>query len=115
MDRLVVKGLVGPLLIALAEDEITGTGTTVHRVIFGVEGYQENGLSCLRDWELLLRLNELQMPSSPISDAAPNEIAVTYHLVDKIWEAATQLTLPFKRPKLTATMAILPLSQSTGP
>ena len=110
-----VKGLVGPLLIAVAEDEITGTGTTVHRVIFGVEGSQANGLSCLRDWELLLRLNELQMPTSPISDAAPNEIAVTHHLVDKICEAATQLALPFKRPKLTATMAMLPLSQSSGP
>jgi superfamily II DNA or RNA helicase len=110
-----VKGLVEPLLIALAEDEITGTGTTVHRVIFGVEGSQENGLSCHRDWELLLRLNELQVPSSPISDAAPNEILVTHHLVDKIWEAATQLALPFRRPKLTATMAMLPLSQTIGP
>jgi hypothetical protein len=74
-----------------------------------VAGCQENGLSCLRDWELLLRLNELQMPSSPISDVAPNEISVTHHLVDKIREAATQLALPFKRSKLTATMAMLPL------
>jgi superfamily II DNA/RNA helicase len=109
-----VKGLAGPLLIALAEDEITGTGTTVRRIIFGVEDSQENGLSCLRDWELLLRLNELQMPSSPVSDAAPNEIVVARRLVDNIWEAATQLALPFRRPKLTAIMAMLPLSQSTG-
>jgi hypothetical protein len=91
------------------------TGTTVHRVIFGVEGSHENGLLCLRDWELLLRLNELQVPSSPISDAAPNEILVTHHFVDKIWEAASQLALPFRRAKVTATMAMLPLSQNVGP
>ena len=52
-----VKGLMGPLLIVLAEDEITGAGTTVHRVIFGVEASQENSLRYLRHWELLLLID----------------------------------------------------------
>ena len=59
-----VGGLQQPLLIVTVEDEVTGTGALVHRLVFGV---RENGekLEVLRDWELLQILNNLSPTSAP--------------------------------------------------
>lgn len=55
-----VDGLCGPLLIITVEDEVTGTGTLVHRLIFGVME-KETKIEILRDWELLQALNALTL------------------------------------------------------
>jgi len=53
-----VEGLLSPMLVVSVEDEITGTGASVNRVILGVT--EERGTSVvMRDWELLVRLNGL--------------------------------------------------------
>jgi hypothetical protein len=103
-----VKGLSGPLLVALAEDEITGTGATVHRVILGIDGSPERGMSCLRDWELLSRLNELQPSSEITSDPSVDEVAVIRFLIGNLLTTASQLALSFRRPRFTPLMAMLP-------
>ena len=105
-----VKGLSGPLLIALAEDEITGTGATVHRVILGIDGSPERGVSCLRDWELLSRLNELQPSSEAASGPSVDEVTAIRCLIDNLLTKASQLALPFRRPRFTPVMAMLPES-----
>jgi hypothetical protein len=52
------------LLIIAVEDEVTGTGALVHRLIFGV--MEKDGKSeVLRDWELLQVLNSCSPGSSP--------------------------------------------------
>jgi ERCC4-related helicase len=51
-----VDGLIAPLLVVTVEDEITGTGALVHRLIFGVTEKQGKA-EVLRDWELLQALN----------------------------------------------------------
>lgn len=102
------KGLSRPLLIALAEDEITGTGATVHRVIVAVGGSPESGFSCLRDWELLAGLNELQPVSECGASPSIDEIAAIHALIENLLPTASQLALPFKRPRLTPAMAMLP-------
>ena len=52
------SGLLAPLLIVSVEDEVTGTGALVHRLIFGVS--ERNGTAeILRDGELLHLLNSL--------------------------------------------------------
>ncbi len=61
-----VEGLKGPLLIVTVEDEVTGTGTLIHRLIFGVIEI-ETKIEILRDWELLLALNVL-MPRSSLGE-----------------------------------------------
>ncbi|MCW2283151.1 superfamily II DNA or RNA helicase [Rhodoblastus acidophilus] len=103
-----VKGLAGPLLIALSEDEITGTGATVHRVVLGLGGSPESGVFCLRDWELLSNLNELQTSSEAASGASLDEVASIRYLVDNLFTTASKLALPFRRPRFTPMMAMLP-------
>lgn len=102
-----LKFLSGPLLIALAEDEITGTGATVHRVIFGIDSSPESGLSCLRDWELLSRLNGLQPSSEAVPGPSVDEIATICNLLTNLRTTASQLLLPFRRPRFTPVMAML--------
>jgi hypothetical protein len=60
-------GLAAPLLIVAVEDEVTGTGALVHRLIFGVTETEGN-IDVLRDWELLRVLNTV-LPRSPSKDA----------------------------------------------
>lgn len=57
-----VDGLSGPLLIMAVEDEVTGTGSLVHRLIFGV-AEKEAKIEVLRDWELLQATNALTLKS----------------------------------------------------
>ena len=58
-----VDGLSDPLLIVTVEDEVTGTGTLIHTLIFGVTE-KETKIEILRDWELLQALNALTPKSS---------------------------------------------------
>jgi hypothetical protein len=72
-----VDGLTAPLLIVTVEDEVTGTGALVHRLIFGVTE-KEGKAETLRDWELLQVLNTLVPRSCPggISDAVKGATVV---------------------------------------
>ncbi len=54
----VMEGIAAPLLIVSVEEEVTGTGSLVHRLIFGVTDV-EGRPSTLRDWELLRLLNSV--------------------------------------------------------
>jgi len=58
-----VDGLSDPLLIVTVEDEVTGTGTLIHTLIFGVTE-KETKIEILRDWELLQALTALTPKSS---------------------------------------------------
>jgi SNF2 family DNA or RNA helicase len=53
-----VNGLQSPLLIVSVEDEVTGTGTLIHRLVFGIRENQGK-VEVLRDWELLQFINTL--------------------------------------------------------
>jgi hypothetical protein len=68
-----VNGLASPLLIVTVEDEVTGTGALVHRLVLGVTE-AEGKIVVLRDWELLRVLNTLG-PQSP-SKYAPAAIEI---------------------------------------
>jgi ERCC4-related helicase len=58
-----VEGLSSPLLILAVEDEVTGTGSLVHRLIFGVTE-KDGKIEVLRDWELLRVTNGLTVKGS---------------------------------------------------
>jgi ERCC4-related helicase len=58
-----VDGLSTPLLVVSVEDEVTGTGALVHRLIFGVME-KEGEAEVLRDWELLQLLNGVVLRSA---------------------------------------------------
>jgi SNF2 family DNA or RNA helicase len=55
-----VNSLVAPLLVVTVEDEVTGTGALVRRLIFGVTE-KDGKTEVLRDWELLQLLNAVDL------------------------------------------------------
>ncbi|MGO7643806.1 DEAD/DEAH box helicase [Rhizobium ruizarguesonis] len=70
-----VEGLGNPVLILAVEDEVTGTGSLVHRLIFGVTE-TDGKIEVLRDWELLQAMNTLTV-KSPLGAGPMAEIAET--------------------------------------
>lgn len=66
-----VDGLDAPLLIVAVEDEVTGTGSLVHRLIFGVTDL-DGWPAPMRAWELLGRLNDV-----PLKDVSAGPAHVT--------------------------------------
>jgi hypothetical protein len=62
------------LLIVAVEDEVTGTGALVHRLILGVTE-TEGKINVLRDWELLQALNTL-VPRSHSKEDVPAAIEI---------------------------------------
>ena len=106
-----VKGLDAPLLIALVEDEVTGTGATVHRVILGVEAAYEGNPLVLRDWELLLRLNDFEPLSEFSQGPSSGELSAIGAAVAKLAEHVTRLNLSFRLPKATPILVLLPVDR----
>ena len=101
-------GLLQPLLIVTVEDEVTGTGALVHRLVFGV---RENGekLEVLRDWELLQFLNTLS-PGSPPSGAEDGreDIRRTIERLKKSFDADLSAYAPaLHRPVSWSEMLLL--------
>jgi len=66
-----VEGLGNPVLILAVEDEVTGTGSLVHRLIFGMTE-KDGNIEVLRDWELLQVMNALTV-KGPAGAGPANE------------------------------------------
>ncbi|MDR7225231.1 SNF2-related protein [Aminobacter aminovorans] len=102
------RGISGPLVIAQVEDEITGTGATVHRIVIGIEGAGNAASSVQRDWELLLRLNSLEPGVNIATPPTFNELSDLDVLCATLTTHDAILELPFRRPKLRRIVALLP-------
>lgn len=102
-----VRGISTPLLVAQVEDEITGTGATVHRIVVGIEGVG-NGTEALRDWELLLRLNSIEPSENVTLSPTSAELSDLNMLCTKLATDVVILDLPFRRPKIRRIIALLP-------
>jgi SNF2 family DNA or RNA helicase len=106
-----VDGLVAPLLVVTVEDEVTGTGALVHRLIFGVTE-KEGKAEVLRDWELLQVLNTNLPKSSPGSATVDVEAAPTVERLKKAFDADLSLHAPtLHRPVSWSEMLLIPNSQ----
>jgi SNF2 family DNA or RNA helicase len=106
-----VSGLASPLLVVTVEDEVTGTGALVHRLVFGVTE-AEGKIVVLRDWELLRLLNTL-LPRSPSLDApAAIEVEETVGRLKKALDADLPSHAPtLRRPNSWAEMLLIPSLQ----
>jgi len=103
-----VDGLTAPLLIVTVEDEVTGTGALVHRLIFGVTE-KEGKAAVLRDWELLQVLNTNLSRSS--SGAIPRimEGGATVERLKKVFDADLSAHAPtLRRPVSWPEMLFIP-------
>lgn len=101
------RGISASLLVAQVEDEITGTGATVHRIVVGCEG-TSNGAAALRDWELLLRLNSMEPGENVTLLPTHAEILDLDMLCTKLATDVVISNLPFRRSKLRRIIALLP-------
>lgn len=101
------RGISAPLLVAQVEDEITGTGATVHRIVVGIEGTGD-AATVLRDWELLVRLNEMTPAENASLLPTPVERSVLDVLCRKLAADVVVSDLPFRRPKLRRIIALFP-------
>jgi ERCC4-related helicase len=100
-----VKGLDSPLIVASVEDELTGTGATVHRVILGVEQRAEE-VRILRDWELLQRLNEVDLVGDGVPQSREKEIVK--YLWSELLAVLPKQNLSFRRPRAIQSVLLLP-------
>lgn len=99
-----VEGLGDPVLILAVEDEVTGTGSLVHRLIFGVTE-TDGKIEVLRDWELLQAMNALTVKSppgaGPMADIAETVIARLKRAFDvDISSHASTLRRPMSWPEM---------------
>jgi ERCC4-related helicase len=101
------RGISAPLLVAQVEDEITGTGATVHRIVVGIEG-TDNTAVALRDWELLVRLNSMEPGDNVSISPTPAELLALNVLCTKLAADVVISDLPFRRPKLRRIIAFFP-------
>ncbi len=101
-----------PILIVSVEDEVTGTGSLVHRLIFGVTEVERRPAP-LRDWELLLVLNGLKRRSigvEPARDKTVTELTATVDRLTKAFAAALPNHAPsFRRPISWPEMLLVPM------
>ena len=92
-------GLTAPVLIVSVEDEVTGTGALVQRLIFGVRE-MSNQAETLRDWELLRLLNGLQAGTA-VRETLPTDVGALVGSLRLAFEA----TLPDHAPTLRRPVA----------
>lgn len=110
-----VDSLPSPLVLTLVEDEITGTGATVHRVVIGGIPSEGGAVSILRDWELLNLLNDLRSGHHHDAPLEQEEINAAELVLNETLNKARQLSLGFSRPKPIAAMVLMPASLSLRP
>ncbi len=101
-------GLATPLLVLTVEDEVTGTGALVHRLVFGVME-NEGKIEVLRDWELLRILNTCSPKIAPtIVSGGPTAGSVVERLT-KAFDADLPSHAPtLRRPTSWPEILLLP-------
>jgi hypothetical protein len=99
-----VEGLGSPLLILAVEDEVTGTGSLVHRLIFGVTE-RDGKIRVLRDWELLQMTNGITLKSPPGAGSATEGAETVIERLKQAFDAdlashASTLRRPVSWPEM---------------
>jgi len=102
-----VRGISAPLLLARVEDEVTGTGATIHSIVLGLR-WDVSEPIILRDWQLLTELNQLRPDPEEGPAADPNE----QDAIETAWRSLVasidDMQLDFRRPKATLSLVLLP-------
>ena len=107
-----LDGLSAPLLIVSVEDEVTGTGASVHRMVFGVMERDGPDIA-LRDWELLQLLNSLsaRIPAELPQAANTGEaVSIVKRLTRFIEPELTKHAPTMVRPMAWPELLLLPRS-----
>ena len=109
-----VDGLAAPLLVVTVEDQITGTGALVHRLIFAVTD-KEGEVEVLRDWELLQLLNGIALRNAgktAETDPSVVEQASVVARLKQAFDAELGARVPtLRRPVSWPEILLLPVGQ----
>ena len=117
----VLDGIDAPILVVSVEDQVTGTGSLVHRLFFGVK-YVEGRPTPIRDWELLRRLNGVTFRASSAETRQSTEMAKYVVIADGLKSAfdsrlsdyAPTLQRPVSWPEMLLVPANPGLSGTEG-
>ena len=103
-----VEGLGKPVLILAVEDEVTGSGSLVHRLIFGVTE-KDGKIEVLRDWELLQVMNALTVKGPPGAGPATDGAEAVIKRFKQAFDASLSSHAPtLRRPISWPEMLFLP-------
>jgi hypothetical protein len=103
-----LRNLAQPMLLSAVEDEVTGTGGTVHRVVLAVEGPATDRRPPLADWQALERLNACQAGGDQATALTHAEHAETQELLDLLRKALPSVAMPFRRPRAVPLLCLFP-------
>jgi ERCC4-related helicase len=101
-----LQGLENVLLVALVEDEVTGSGATARRLAFGIID-RPNVPAVLRDWELLALLNKCR-PRGGSAPYEPIESSRVARLLDALNKNISQHAPMMKHPKAWPAVLLAP-------
>lgn len=104
----IARGLAFPLLIMQISDRVTDGGAYVQEVLIGITA-KDNDFKFLKDWEVLLAMNELSTSECEGSLPEPQNVV---EWIEKAKNAATThistMDLPFVIPEARELMLIWP-------
>lgn len=96
------------MLIVTVEDEVTGTGTLVHSLTFGVME-KDTKIEILRDWELSQALNALTPKGSPDERTVSGDTESVLERLKQAFDADLSLHgSTLRRPISSPEMLFLP-------
>ena len=96
------------MLILAVEDEVTGTGSLVHRLIFGVTE-KDGKIEVLRDWELLQLMNAPAVRGALCAGPATEDAEAVIERYKEAFDAGISFHVPMlRRPSSWPEMLFLP-------
>ena len=106
-----LEGIPAPILVLSVEDEVTGTGSLVNRLIFGVADV-DGRPTPMRDWELLRLLNDMPIKGATTAPSRSMTTAECVAVVDRLksgFESGlSDLAPSLRRPVCWPEMLFLP-------
>ena len=112
-----LDGIPAPVLVLSVEDEVTGMGSLVHRLIFGVMEIDGRPRP-MRDWELLRLLNRVTFKSAgsePENGMAAGECTATVDRLKNAFESGLSDHAPtLRRPVCWPEMLFVPGSAASS-
>ena len=113
-----LEGIHAPVLVLSVEDEVTGTGSLVHRLIFGVTDV-DGRPAPMRDWELLRLLNDVPLRGDAREPEQGMTTAECAAVVDRLRDAfesgLSEHAPAMRRPMCWPEMLFVPAaSDSSG-
>ena len=102
-----LNGIAAPVLIVSVEDEVTGTGSLVQRLIFGIREISGQ-TETLRDWELLRLLNGLKIVTADCETLPANVGALVDRLRIALEAVLSNHAPALRRPIAWPEMLLVP-------